>query len=110
MADDVTKVVDAKGMSCPMPVLLAKRAADEVEAGNVIRIEATDAGSKSDIPSWTRDRYSSSRRPRTLSNSARNGRSQVGQVPSGPAFFNSRTFAAMYNGANTSTSDSPTLR
>ena len=55
MADDVTKVVDAKGMSCPMPVLLAKRAADEVEAGNVIRIEATDAGSKSDIPSWTRD-------------------------------------------------------
>ncbi len=55
MADEVTKVVDAKGLSCPMPVLLAKRAADEVEAGNVIRIEATDAGSKSDIPSWTRD-------------------------------------------------------
>jgi TusA-related sulfurtransferase len=55
MADDVTKVVDAKGLSCPMPVLLARRAVDEVEAGNVIRIEATDAGSKSDIPSWTRD-------------------------------------------------------
>jgi tRNA 2-thiouridine synthesizing protein A len=55
MADEVMKVVDAKGLSCPMPVLLAKRAADEVEAGNVIRIEATDAGSKSDIPSWTRD-------------------------------------------------------
>ena len=55
MADEVTKVVDAKGLSCPMPVLLARRAADEVEAGNVIRIEATDAGSKSDIPSWTRD-------------------------------------------------------
>ena len=55
MADEVTKVVDAKGLSCPMPVLLAKRAADEVEAGNVIRIEATDAGSKSDIPSWTND-------------------------------------------------------
>ena len=55
MADEVTKVVDAKGLSCPMPVLLARRAIDEVEAGNVIRIEATDAGSKSDIPSWTRD-------------------------------------------------------
>ncbi len=55
MADEVTKVVDAKGLSCPMPVLLARRAVDEVEAGNVIRIEATDAGSKSDIPSWTRD-------------------------------------------------------
>ncbi|MDH4353416.1 MAG: sulfurtransferase TusA family protein [Actinomycetota bacterium] len=55
MADDVIKVVDAKGLSCPMPVLLARRAVDEVEAGNVIRIEATDAGSKSDIPSWTKD-------------------------------------------------------
>jgi tRNA 2-thiouridine synthesizing protein A len=55
MADDEIKVVDAKGLSCPMPVLLARRAVDEVEAGNVIRIEATDAGSKSDIPSWTKD-------------------------------------------------------
>ncbi|HUW17235.1 MAG TPA: sulfurtransferase TusA family protein [Actinomycetes bacterium] len=55
MADDDIKVVDAKGLSCPMPVLMARRAVDEVEAGHVIRIEATDAGSKSDIPSWTTD-------------------------------------------------------
>ena len=54
MADDV-KLVDAKGLSCPMPVLLARKAADQVESGHVIRLEATDPGSKSDIPSWARD-------------------------------------------------------
>lgn len=54
MADDVT-VVDAKGLSCPMPVLLARKGIDAVEAGHVIRVEATDPGSKSDIPSWARD-------------------------------------------------------
>lgn len=55
MADDVSKVVDAKGQSCPMPVLLARKGIDEIESGQVMRVESTDAGSKSDIPSWTRD-------------------------------------------------------
>jgi tRNA 2-thiouridine synthesizing protein A len=54
MVEDVT-VVDAKGLSCPMPVLLARKGIDAVEAGRVIRVEATDPGSKSDIPSWARD-------------------------------------------------------
>ena len=36
MVDDVT-VVDAKGLSCPMPVLLARKGIDAVEAGHVIR-------------------------------------------------------------------------
>lgn len=55
MADDVVKVVDAKGQSCPMPVLLARKGIDDLESGQVMRVESTDAGSKSDIPSWTRD-------------------------------------------------------
>lgn len=55
MVDDVIKVVDAKGLACPMPVLLARKGIDEIESGQVMRVESTDAGSKSDIPSWTRD-------------------------------------------------------
>jgi TusA-related sulfurtransferase len=55
MAVEVTKVVDAKGLACPMPVLLARKGIDEIESGQVMRVESTDAGSKSDIPSWTRD-------------------------------------------------------
>jgi tRNA 2-thiouridine synthesizing protein A len=55
MADEVSKVVDAKGLACPMPVLLARKGIDEIESGQVMLVESTDAGSKSDIPSWTRD-------------------------------------------------------
>jgi tRNA 2-thiouridine synthesizing protein A len=45
---DVT--LDLKGLSCPMPVLKAKKALDSMTAGQVIFIEATDKGSKADIP------------------------------------------------------------
>jgi tRNA 2-thiouridine synthesizing protein A len=55
MADEVSKVVDAKGLACPMPVLLARKGIDEIESGQVMLVESTDAVSKSDIPSWTRD-------------------------------------------------------
>lgn len=50
---DVT--VDAKGQKCPMPVLLTSRAAKKLEPGQVMLIEATDGGSRSDIPSWAKD-------------------------------------------------------
>ena len=52
---NVDLTIDAKGQKCPMPVLLARKGIDAVEAGRVIRVEATDPGSKSDIPSWARD-------------------------------------------------------
>ena len=49
---DVAKVVDAKGQSCPMPVLMTAKAAKELDAGQVLLIMATDAGARSDIPAW----------------------------------------------------------
>jgi TusA-related sulfurtransferase len=55
MANEVSKVVDAKGLACPMPVLLTRKGIDEIESGQLMLVESTDAGSKSDIPSWTRD-------------------------------------------------------
>jgi tRNA 2-thiouridine synthesizing protein A len=50
---DVT--VDAKGQKCPMPVLLTSRAAKGLDSGQIMVVEATDAGSRSDIPSWAKD-------------------------------------------------------
>ena len=50
---DVT--IDAKGQKCPMPVLLATRGIKQLEPGQVMLVEATDGGSKSDIPSWAKD-------------------------------------------------------
>ncbi|MEW6219433.1 MAG: sulfurtransferase TusA family protein [Thermodesulfobacteriota bacterium] len=43
-------VVDLKGLSCPMPVLRTKKALDGVASGKVLRVDLTDAGSKTDLP------------------------------------------------------------
>jgi tRNA 2-thiouridine synthesizing protein A len=47
--------IDAKGQKCPMPVLLASRGMKKLAPGQVMLLEATDAGSRSDIPSWAKD-------------------------------------------------------
>jgi len=44
------EVVDLKGLNCPMPVLKTKKALDNAGGGKILRIDLTDAGSKSDIP------------------------------------------------------------
>lgn len=51
----IDTTIDAKGKKCPMPVLLASRAMKTLQAGQVMLVEATDKGSRSDIPSWARD-------------------------------------------------------
>jgi tRNA 2-thiouridine synthesizing protein A len=48
-------VIDAKGQKCPMPVLLTSRGIKKIESGQIMVVEATDSGSKSDIPSWAKD-------------------------------------------------------
>ncbi|MFY9219445.1 MAG: sulfurtransferase TusA family protein [Candidatus Nanopelagicales bacterium] len=49
---DVRKTVDTKGMSCPMPVLMTAKGMKDLAVGDVMLVEATDAGSRSDIPAW----------------------------------------------------------
>ena len=51
----VDLTIDAKGQKCPMPVLLLSRGIKKLESGQVLVLEATDGGSKSDIPSWAKD-------------------------------------------------------
>jgi len=48
------RVVDLKGLNCPMPVLKAKKAIDGLNSGEVVLLEVTDPGSKSDIPAMVR--------------------------------------------------------
>ncbi|MDA8089474.1 MAG: sulfurtransferase TusA family protein [Nitrospiraceae bacterium] len=52
MAD---KVVDCRGLNCPMPVVKTKKALGEVTPGQVIEVTATDPGSKSDIPALVKN-------------------------------------------------------
>lgn len=43
------KQVDARGLDCPMPLLLAKRALNAMEAGQQLRLQATDSASQRDF-------------------------------------------------------------
>jgi len=46
------QTLDAKGLSCPMPLLKAKKAIDAIGSGQVLEILGTDPGSRNDLPSW----------------------------------------------------------
>ena len=46
--------IDTKGMYCPMPIVKLKKATKTMESGQVIKLLATDPGSKNDIPAWAR--------------------------------------------------------
>jgi tRNA 2-thiouridine synthesizing protein A len=46
------KVVDARSMACPGPLLEAKKAIGSVGVGQVLEIQSGDRGSQEDIPAW----------------------------------------------------------
>ncbi len=46
------KVVDARAMSCPGPLLEAKKAIGSVKVGEILEIWSGDANTKSDMPRW----------------------------------------------------------
>jgi tRNA 2-thiouridine synthesizing protein A len=47
-----TTTVDARGQSCPGPIVALARALKESSAGDLLELLATDRGSLSDVPSW----------------------------------------------------------
>ena len=48
------KEVDARGLNCPLPILRAKKALAEMQAGQVLRVVATDPGSVKDFAAFAR--------------------------------------------------------
>ncbi len=51
---NIDQTLDAKGMACPMPVVRARKVMKEMEAGQVLEIEATDKGSVADLAAWSK--------------------------------------------------------
>ena len=49
------RLLDASGLSCPMPVVKAAKEMRAMAAGQVLRIIATDRGALADIPAWAED-------------------------------------------------------
>ncbi len=44
------KVLDVRGLHCPMPVIKTKLAIDGMKPGEVLKVISTDPAAKADIP------------------------------------------------------------
>jgi len=51
---DVSKVLDLKGLPCPMPVVKMSQEIGSVGVGQIIEVHTTDPGSLSDFPAWAK--------------------------------------------------------
>jgi tRNA 2-thiouridine synthesizing protein A len=48
----VSTSVDARGQSCPGPLVSLAKAMKDAAPGDLLELLATDPGSASDVPSW----------------------------------------------------------
>lgn len=48
------KELDARGLNCPLPILKAKKALNDMQSGQVLKIVATDPGSVKDFEAFCR--------------------------------------------------------
>ncbi len=48
------KEIDTRGLNCPLPILRAKKALNDMQSGQVLRIMATDPGSVKDFVAFSK--------------------------------------------------------
>ena len=48
------KMLDAKGLACPMPIVKTRKAINDLQTGQVLEIHVTDKGAKADIAAWSK--------------------------------------------------------
>lgn len=49
----VNRRLECEGLACPLPVVRTKKAIDEMNAGEVLEVRATDKGSIADLKGWS---------------------------------------------------------
>jgi tRNA 2-thiouridine synthesizing protein A len=55
MADNnVSKILDYKGLKCPMPIVKISQEMPKIKVGDVVEVLTTDPGSLSDFPAWAK--------------------------------------------------------
>ncbi|MCL5671007.1 MAG: sulfurtransferase TusA family protein [Acidobacteria bacterium] len=54
MSQSFDKLLDARGLNCPMPLVNARKEAGNLEPGQVLKIIATDRGSVADFQGWAK--------------------------------------------------------
>jgi tRNA 2-thiouridine synthesizing protein A len=50
----VDKVMDLKGLPCPMPIVKVSKGIKDVEIGQVIEAQTSDPGALADFPAWAK--------------------------------------------------------
>jgi tRNA 2-thiouridine synthesizing protein A len=48
------KLLDLKGLACPMPVVKMSKGIKEVAVGQIVEAHTTDPGSLTDFPAWAK--------------------------------------------------------
>jgi TusA-related sulfurtransferase len=51
---DIHKEIDTRGLTCPLPILKAKKALAEMHSGEVLKVLATDPSSVRDFQAFAR--------------------------------------------------------
>jgi tRNA 2-thiouridine synthesizing protein A len=54
MTLQITQTLDARGLSCPMPIVKTAQAIKTIASGALIEVLATDPGSVKDFAAWSR--------------------------------------------------------
>ena len=49
------QLLDARGKSCPGPIIALRKAFKTLEVGQVLEVQATDPGSVPDFKAWTEE-------------------------------------------------------
>ena len=54
MTLQIAQTLDARGLSCPMPIVKTAQAIKAIAAGQLLEVLATDPGSRKDFAAWSR--------------------------------------------------------
>lgn len=54
MSMQITKTLDLKGLSCPLPIIKTAQAVRALASGDLVEALATDPGSVADFTAWCR--------------------------------------------------------
>jgi tRNA 2-thiouridine synthesizing protein A len=52
--EQIAQIVDAKGLSCPMPIVKTAQAAKGLTSGQLLEVLSTDPGSTKDFTAWAK--------------------------------------------------------
>jgi tRNA 2-thiouridine synthesizing protein A len=64
----IHKEIDTRGLNCPLPILKAKKALTDMEAGQLLKVVATDPGSVRDFQAFAKQTGNELVDQRTLEN------------------------------------------